>query len=126
MDGITQATGEFKGLLGKWTVFDNNTEELGTVRSVFLSFSKKYIYNAFNREELSIHSPAFSKNHIIYDTRNNEIASFKRVNNFFASAAYEVHNSTDFFTMEELIIVVMGVNEIKKRKRRQTNANVNH
>ena len=98
-------------------------EALGRVKSVFFSFSKKYTYHAFNRGKLSIESPAFSRNYIIYDDRNNEVATFKRINNFMSSPAYEVQNKTDFFTIAELIVVVMGVNAIQKR-RRHSNKNM--
>jgi hypothetical protein len=46
-----------------------------------------------------------------------EVASFKKVNGFFQSAAFELTNLSDSLLTEELIAVVMGVNEIEKRRR---------
>ncbi|MGX4671014.1 hypothetical protein JNUCC74_17840 [Cerasibacillus sp. JNUCC 74] len=111
------AEGRFKGFFSsQWIVMNANGVMLGTLKTSWFSFSKKYTYTTSNGDLYNIHSPAFSREFTISDEQNHEIASFRRNNSFFSSSAYELLNHTDKLTMEEFIIIVMGVNAIEKNK----------
>ncbi|KKK39073.1 hypothetical protein WQ57_04620 [Mesobacillus campisalis] len=108
--------GSFPFLSGKWLVKTPDGPELGRVRAAFTFFSKKYYYDK-DYESFEIESPAFSREYTILNAGRQEVASFKKVNGFFQSAAFELNNVSDSLLTEELIAVVMGVNEIEKRRR---------
>jgi uncharacterized protein YxjI len=97
----------------KWSIKQSDGSELGKVKSSFAFFSKRYHYVTENMT-YEIQSPAFSKEYVIYDENMQEVATFKKVNGFFESAAYELKNYSDILLTEELIAVVMGVNAIDK------------
>ncbi|MEC5423894.1 hypothetical protein QGM71_10370 [Virgibacillus sp. C22-A2] len=110
------ASGQFKTFSNQWIVSDKNEDLLGTLKTSWFSFSKKYTYTTSHRGIYTISSPAFSRDFSISDEKSDEVATFKRTNHFFSSRAYEVNNFAGQMTTEELIVVVMGVNALEKRK----------
>lgn len=106
--------GSFPFFSGRWNIKQPDGTELGEVKSSFSFFSKRYHYLTHNAT-YEIESPAFSKEYTILDENKSEVATFKKVNGFFQSAAFELRNYSDSLSTEELIAVVMGVNAIEKR-----------
>ncbi|WP_077298439.1 hypothetical protein [Virgibacillus pantothenticus] len=116
--GTRLAEGKFKSFFSsQWVVIDATAEIIGTLKANWFSFKKEYTYTVKNGHEYTITSPVFSKTFTMTDEQEREIvASFTRVSNFFSSPAYELINHTDRLSMEEFIVVVMGVNAIEKSK----------
>lgn len=115
LEGEMLTRGFFPVFSTKWKVVDNNENELGTLRQRVSFFSKKYEYITKNQVCYTIHSEALSKEYKINNQKGEVVAHFKRINGFFASPAFELLNSSEILTNEELITVVMGVNMITKR-----------
>ncbi|MBP3041910.1 hypothetical protein J9303_21060 [Bacillaceae bacterium Marseille-Q3522] len=115
--GRLQVSAKFPLLGFRWAVFDNQGTEIGALREKLSFFSKKYEYQAFEREKYIIHSEAFSKEYMVYKNETDEVAKFERISGFFSSPAYRLAQITDELPMDELIAVVMGVNAIQKRRR---------
>lgn len=108
-------SGKFPMLGMKWRVYDNKENELGSLKAKFSLFTKKFEYDAYRRGLFSITSEAFSKEYELFEN-DVVLAKFEKINGFFSSPAYQLTNSTERFTNEELIAVVMGVNAIQKRQ----------
>lgn len=108
-------SGKFPMLGMKWRVYDNKENELGSLKAKFSLFTKKFEYDAYGRGLFSITSEAFSKEYELFEN-DVVLAKFEKINGFFSSPAYQLTNSTERFTNEELIAVVMGVNAIQKRQ----------
>jgi hypothetical protein len=106
---------------GKWVIKKSDGTELGKVSASFSFFTKRYKYTT-NNGRFEIESPAFSKEYTILNEINEEVATFKKVNGIFQAAAYELKNISGSLLTEELITVVMGVNEIEKRRRSSANS----
>jgi uncharacterized protein YxjI len=107
--------GSFPFFSSRWQIKQPDGFELGEVKASFSFFSKRYHYLT-NKDIYEIESPAFSKEYTILNENKREVATFKKVNGFFESAAYELKNHSDTLLTEELIAVVMGVNAIEKRR----------
>ncbi|MFS0636932.1 hypothetical protein AB1K84_13610 [Mesobacillus foraminis] len=114
--GETVVEGAFPFLSGKWVITKPEGTELGKVSASFSLFTKRYYYTAIDGR-YEIESPAFSKEYTILNQGKEEVATFKKVNGLFQAAAYELKKVPDSLLTEELIAVVMGVNEIEKRRR---------
>ncbi|ANX11552.1 hypothetical protein ABE41_005990 [Fictibacillus arsenicus] len=112
--GEVVVEGNFPFFSNRWSIKQPNGTELGEVKSSFAFFSKRYHYLT-NNAAYEIESPAFSKEYTILDENKAEVATFKKVNGFFQSPAFELKNYSDSLSTEELIAVVMGVNAIEKR-----------
>ncbi|MFD1356837.1 hypothetical protein ACFQ4X_02910 [Fictibacillus halophilus] len=112
--GAVVVEGSFPFFSNRWSIKKPDGNELGEVKSSFAFFSKRYHYLT-NNATYEIESPAFSKEYTILDENKAEVATFKKVNGFFQSAAFELKNYSDSLLTEELIAVVMGVNAIEKR-----------
>jgi len=108
-------SGKFPMLGMKWRVYDNQDHELGSLKAKFSLFTKKFEYDAYGRGLFSITSEAFSKEYELFEN-DVVLAKFEKISGFFSSPAYQLTNSTERFTNEELIAVVMGVNAIQKRQ----------
>ncbi|MDQ0481776.1 hypothetical protein [Guptibacillus hwajinpoensis] len=105
--------GSFTFLSNKWVVLNGDGDQLGVVKTSFSFFSKQYKY--FTRGKvIEIESPAFSKEYRMVDENGIEVATFRKVNAFFQTTAFELHNSSDDVQTEELIAVIMGVNAFEK------------
>jgi hypothetical protein len=113
--GEVVVEGSFPFFSGRWSIKQADGSELGEVKASFAFFSKRYHYLT-NHATYEIESTAFSKEYTILDENNTEVATFKKVNGFFESAAFELKNLSDTLLTEELIAVVMGVNAIEKRR----------
>ncbi len=115
--------GHFKFLSNKWFI-ENVAEgkEVGYVRSRFSFLEKRYEYEAYGRGIYTITSPAFSREYTITDSNGKPIGQFNKINNFFESAAFKLENHSEQLAWIELIVVIMGVNEIQKRHQRSANA----
>jgi uncharacterized protein YxjI len=112
--GEVVVEGSFPFFSGRWNIKQPNGTKLGEVKSSFAFFTMQYHYLTKN-DTYEIESPAFSKEYTILDEHKAEVATFKKVNGFFQSAAFELKNYSDSLSTEELIAVVMGVNAIEKR-----------
>lgn len=116
--------GNFKFFSNKWYISDvEKNQEIGRVRPRFSFFEKHFEYEAYNRGVYKITSPIFSREYRITDMNNQAVAAFDRVNGFFESAAFRLKNDSDQLTWLELIVMIMGVNEIQKRQRQANSAN---
>lgn len=76
----------FPFLLGKWTIWDSKGKVMGELKANFSLFTKKYTYKT-NTTTYPIDSPAFSGEYTIYNEREREVATFKKVNGFFQASA---------------------------------------
>jgi uncharacterized protein YxjI len=109
-------SGKFPMLGIHWKVLDRDGTELGKLKEKFAFFSKKYSYEAYDRDTFFIDSELFSKEYVIKREADEAvIATFKKVSGIFSSAAYELDNHSNTLTSPELIAVIMGVNAIQKR-----------
>ncbi|KAB8127458.1 hypothetical protein F9U64_17580 [Gracilibacillus oryzae] len=112
-NGSMLASGKFRPFSSKWIVYGPE-QELGILKQKLFSFSKTYYYTTKGQDTYIIHSPAFSRDFTIRDKQENAVATFKRMNHFFSSPAFEINNTENRLQTEELICVVMGVNAIEK------------
>lgn len=109
-------SGKFPMLGIHWRILDREGTELGKLKEKFAFFSKKYLYEAYDRDTFLIDSELFSKDYVIKrESDEAVIATFKKVSGIFSSAAYELDNYTNTLTSPELIAIIMGVNAMQKR-----------
>ncbi|MDF2664074.1 MAG: hypothetical protein K0Q94_6865 [Paenibacillus sp.] len=113
--GTPAAGGKFRFFSNAWIVSDRYGNELGVLKPKFAFFKQRYVYESSRHRELSIESPAFSREYVVRDYRDETVAHFRRINGMFASGAYELNNRSEL-SAEELITVVMGVHGIMKRQ----------
>jgi hypothetical protein len=119
--GEILVTGSFPFLSGKWVIKKADETEVGRVGAYFTFFTKRYYYQNDN-ERFEIESPAFSREYTVLNESKEEVATFRKVSGIFQTAAFELKNLSGSLLTEELIAVVMGVNEIEKRRRNAANA----
>lgn len=110
-------SGKFPILSNKWEVFNSDQNMVGKLRSKFTFLAKNYTYDAYERGEFTITSPAFSRDYNITDGNGDLVASFQRVSNWFSSEAYCLDNMSEQLNNYELVAVIMGMNAIQKRRR---------
>ncbi|MFD1739240.1 hypothetical protein ACFSCX_22425 [Bacillus salitolerans] len=122
LDGNALLSGRFPFFSNKWMVTDQAGREIGELKAKFAFFSEKYEYYANAGESYRIESEAFSKLYQILDRNEKEVARFEKVSGFFSSPVFQLTNSTGHINSFELIAVVMGVNEIKKRRQSAANS----
>ncbi|MGP7817938.1 hypothetical protein [Niallia sp. 01092] len=114
-DGNAVISGKFPLMGSRWRIYDNQGTEIGNLRNKFSLLSKKYEYNAYGRGIFLIKSEAFSKQYqLVKEGTEEVVAEFNRITGFFSSPAYQLIKFDDVLFMEELIVVVMGVNAIEK------------
>ena len=113
--GRRNAAGKFRFFSNAWTVTDRHESELGTLRPRFAFFKQRYVYASRRHGEFTIECPAFSREYVVRDGADREVARFRRTSGMFASGAYELNN-TSKLADEEMIAVVMGVHAIVKRQ----------
>lgn len=115
-------SGKFPMLGIHWRVLDREGTEIGKLKEKLAFFSKKYMYEAYDRDNFYIDSEWFSREYVIKrEGDESVIATFKKVSGIFSSAAYELDNQSHTLTSPELIAIIMGVNAIQKRNN-STNA----
>jgi hypothetical protein len=119
--GEVLVTGSFPFLSGKWVIKKADETEIGRVAASFSLFTKRYYYQN-DHERFEIESPAFSREYTVLNETKEEVATFKKVNGIFQAGAFELKNLSGSLLTEELIAVVMGVNEIEKRRRNAANS----
>lgn len=107
--------GKFPFMSNKWLITNDAEEEVGRLKQRFSFFSKKLEYTNFRHGSYLIESEAFSKEYDIRNSKNDLVATFKKVSGFFESAAFKLENFADELLDEELVAVVMGVHMINKR-----------
>jgi uncharacterized protein YxjI len=120
-EGKLVVSGKFPLLGFKWKIYDNQGQEIGSLKEKFTFFSKKYEYHAYDRDIFLVTSEAFSKHFEIFKEET-LVCTFEKISGFFSSPAYQLNCITDQMTKEELTAVVMGVNAIQKRRRNNTAA----
>ncbi|MBC8081473.1 MAG: hypothetical protein H7X86_14090 [Gorillibacterium sp.] len=114
-EGSLVCTGKFRHLLSsKWLVLGPNGEELGLLHSRMSFLSKRYEYEAYGRGNYEITSPVFSREYEITEDSGQVAARFERINGFFSSGAFSLHNDSDRLDSYELTVVIMGVYAIQK------------
>ena len=114
-NGNLVISGKIAPFRNKWRIFDHSDQEIGVLKQKFTLFSKKYEYDSLNRGIYQIDSELFSYLYDISDEQSNPIGRFEKVSGIFSSPSYQLNNSTNKLSNEELIAVVMGVNAIQKR-----------
>ena len=121
LDGRILYSGKFPLLSNQWTVTDGEGREVGKVKAKFSLLSKRFEYRANKRGTYRIESEAFSRR---YDMYLDEAlaASFRKVNSFLSSAAFELQTKSPEVPAEEWIAVIMGVNAITKRRQNASGA----
>ncbi|TFB13783.1 hypothetical protein E3U55_15375 [Filobacillus milosensis] len=117
VDGTRKLKGYFPFISGKWNIDDAEESNIGILRSRFSFFTKVYEYTSKDGEVYKIESEAFSKEYTIMNQNGDLVCDFKKVNNFFESAAFQLTDYTDKISTYEWVAVVMGVNAIQKRRR---------
>lgn len=115
-DGKRVVSGKFALFSNKWKIYNGTEDEIGILRQQLTFFAKKYEYSTYGRGVYLIESELFSRQYEIFDEQSNQIASFEKVSGFFSSPAFQLINSSERVSNEELIAVVMGVNAIQKRR----------
>lgn len=113
--GSLVVIGKFTIFSNKWRIYNSNEQEIGVLTQKISLLMKKFEYTANNRGVFQIKSEPFSREYMILDEQENLITKFEKVSGFFSASAFQLSNFSDELTMEELIAVVMGVNEIQKR-----------
>ncbi|MFC4559748.1 hypothetical protein ACFO3D_16295 [Virgibacillus kekensis] len=114
-EGNVVMKASFPFLSRSWVVKDQDDQEVGKLKQRFAFFSKKFVYHSYLHGDFKIRSEALSRDYDILNTNEELVATFKRVNGFFRSPAFELSNNSSGLSNEELIAVVMGVNMIIKR-----------
>ncbi|ANY65530.1 hypothetical protein BBD42_02905 [Paenibacillus sp. BIHB 4019] len=107
---------KFRFFSMKWEVSDSYGAPLGVLRPRMSFMNKRFEYDAGERGFYLIESPAFSKEYVIMNRREETIASFAQTSGWMQSGAYCLWNETRQLGDYELIAVIMGVNEIRKRQ----------
>lgn len=110
-------SGRFRFFTNRWQVFSRDHKPSGVLKARFSFFSKRFIYQARSRGDYEIHSPAFSKDYEVRDQQGNLVATFSKINNWLEASAFCLHNKSAKLDSYELVTVVMGVHEIRKRQR---------
>ncbi|MEK6989984.1 hypothetical protein NST08_06970 [Paenibacillus sp. FSL K6-1566] len=108
-------SGSFRFFSNKWNVVDAEDRELGVLRMRMSFVTKKFEYDAGDRGIYEIVSPAFSNEYEISDGRGSFVPRFSRISGWLQPGAYRLHNSSGVLGDYELIAVVMGIHEIRKR-----------
>lgn len=109
-------TAHFTVFSMKW-VIELNNQDIGLLRSKLTLFSQKYLYESFGKGTFRIESQAFSKEYSVYNDREELVATFKKINGWFESSAFRLENVTEELTNAELILAIMGVNQIQRKKK---------
>ncbi|WP_338554725.1 hypothetical protein [Paenibacillus sp. KS-LC4] len=102
--------------LMKWEVSDSCGVLLGVLRPRMSFMNRRFEYDAGGRGCYLIESQAFSKEYIIMNRREELIASFAQTSGWMQSGVYCMWNETRLLGDYELIAVIVGVNEIRKRQ----------
>ncbi|MGD6833708.1 hypothetical protein ACQCT5_16170 [Sutcliffiella halmapala] len=121
-DGEIVVSGAFAFFSNRWVVSNHREAEIGQLRKKMAFFKSVYEYHTNDRGVFRLENPAFSKEFTLYHPNENLAAHFKRINGFFESSAFELTNLCSDLSTEELVAVVMGMNEIKKREATQSNS----
>lgn len=108
-------SGSFRFFSNKWNITDGHGEELGLLRMRISFFTKKFEYDAGQRGVYEITSPAFSNEYEITDHAGRVVAHFSRISGWLQSGAYQLQNESDILGDWELVAVVMGIHQIRKR-----------
>ncbi|WP_280769211.1 hypothetical protein [Salipaludibacillus daqingensis] len=117
-DGKVVVKGAFPFMSRKWGVVGEGAREMGSLKQKIAFFAKKFEYTTDNRGTISIHSGAFSNEYTMMNEKEEVIAEFKRISGFFEAPVFQLINDSQSVDNEEMIAVVMGVNMINKRNRR--------
>ncbi|WP_051314642.1 hypothetical protein [Alteribacter aurantiacus] len=121
IDGEVLVKARFPAFSNKWTIVDYADRELGVLKQNFTFFSKKFEYLTSERGSYTVVGEAFSTEfEIKADGSDAIVGHFKRESGFFSSPSYEVKNLSDNLSDEEMLALVMGVNMLLKRKRRNS------
>ncbi|GIO98757.1 hypothetical protein J14TS5_38430 [Paenibacillus lautus] len=113
--GDPVCSGSFRFFSNKWNIVSGNGDELGVLRMRICFFTKKFEYDAGSRGVYEITSPAFSNEYEITDDAGRVIAQFSRISGWLQSGAYQLQNESDVLGDWELVAVVMGIHQIRKR-----------
>lgn len=113
--GEIVCNGSFRFFSNKWNITGGNGEELGLLRMRMSFFTKKFEYDAGARGVYEITSPAFSNEYEITDETGRVIAQFSRISGWLQAGAYQLQNESDVLDDWELVAVVMGIHQIRKR-----------
>lgn len=108
--------GHFTLFSTKW-VIEMNEHEIGILRSKISFFNQKYSYEAYNKRSYRIESQVFSREYTIFNDKGDCVASFQKINSWFESSAFKLENYDGELTNAELILAIMGVNQIQKKRR---------
>lgn len=113
--GDPVCSGSFRFFSNKWHIASGSGEELGVLRMRMSFFTKKFEYNAGSRGVYEITSPAFSNEYEITDDAGRGIAHFSRISGWLQAGAYLLQNESNVLGDWELVTVVMGIHQIRKR-----------
>ncbi|WP_047983156.1 hypothetical protein [Ornithinibacillus californiensis] len=121
-EGTLQLRGYFPFFSHKWNVVNSTEDTVGILRARFALFRKLFEYEASDQGFYTIESEAFSREYSVLNPSGSLICEFKRVDDFFESPAFQLINYSDTIPSIEWITIVMGVNAIQKRRRRNNAA----
>ncbi|WP_159886302.1 hypothetical protein [Paenibacillus puerhi] len=112
---LASYSGKFRFFSNKWMVYSGGDQEIGMLRPRLSFLSKRYEYDSSRYGLFTIEAGAFSREYTVTSSDGQTAAEFRRVSGMFASAAFELSNYSAL-SMQELIVVVMGVHAIQKRQ----------
>lgn len=114
-DGALLYKGSFPFFSMKWEVKQAGDRRVGVLKGRFAWFSKRYSYDAGERGQFEITSPAFSKEYDLLDETGTVVARFEKVSGWFSSGAFLLNNECERLDDYELVAVVMGMYAMQKR-----------
>lgn len=112
-DGRLECEGRFRFF--RWHVEDGAGRPLGELRNRMSLMTKRYEYDAGKNGVYEIISPAFSREYTITDKSGAVAAKFNKVSGWLQSGAFHLINRSGHLGDYELVAVVMGVHELRKR-----------
>lgn len=119
-DGKVIAKGFFPFMSRKWHVVGDDESQRGILKQKITFFSKKFEYVSDHFGVLVIESAAFSNEYRMMDENEEVVVEFKKISGFFEVPVFQLKNGTESIENEEMIAIVMGVNMINKRNRRNS------
>ncbi|WP_020618928.1 hypothetical protein [Paenibacillus daejeonensis] len=117
-DAQLRCSANYRFRSNRWEISDATGTLLGWMKIRASFFSKKFQYDADSRGVYTIEAPAFSRSYTIVDQNGSRVASFEQTNNWLRPGAFRLLNESPLLDDYELVAVIMGIHNIRKRENR--------